>query len=189
VHLSSVITALISFPIWGRHADIVGNARILKITSFVIPLIPILWICAPNFIALALVEMFAGFIWGGFNLCSANFIYDAVSPQKRVRCLGYFNLITGTMVFLGASIGGYLADRLPVLWGNKLFFLFMISAFLRFCSDFFLSPHFQEVRAPLKKVSSSTLFFSVAGIRPILGENVEPEALTQIHEPAALKRA
>lgn len=183
VHLSSVLTGLISFPIWGKHADVVGNAHILKITSFFLPILPLLWIAAPNGPCLALVEMFGGFVWGGFNLCSANFIYDAVSPQKRVRCLGYFNLITGAAVFAGASIGGYLADKLPPIWGKPLGGIFLLSAFFRFCADFFLSNHFQEVRRTARKVSSGKLFFSVAGIRPILGENTEPDILPPLRQP------
>ena len=40
VHLSAVAGGLLALPVWGRHADLVGNAQILKITGRLIPLIP-----------------------------------------------------------------------------------------------------------------------------------------------------
>ena len=167
VHLSAVAAGLISFPIWGKHADVVGNAKILKITSFLIPVIPLLWMLSKHPVFLMGAEMFSGFVWGGFNLCTANYIYDAVSPAKRVRCLGYFNLINGIALCAGASLGGFLAERLPPLWGYRLLSLFLLSAILRFLAHFLLSKRFKEVRTSAKHITSAQLFFSVLGIRPI----------------------
>jgi MFS family permease len=173
VQFASVAAGLVAFPLWGRHADWAGNAAVLKTTSFLIPLIPVLWLVSKNPAYLISVECFSGFVWGGFNLCASNFIYDAVSPEKRVRCIGYFNLINGTALFAGASLGGFLADRLPPWQGNPVAGLFLLSGVLRFAAHFFLSENFKEVRAAAKKVSSRTLFFSVVGIRPVLGTNNE----------------
>lgn len=168
IHMGSLIASLVSFPVWGKHADKVGNARVLKTTSLLIPLIPFLWILSTNRPYLFAVEVFSGFVWGGFNLCSLNFIYDAVSPGKRVRCLGYFGFINGVATFVGAGLGGYLAERLPVLHGSRILTLFMISAALRVLSHFVLSRHFHEVRPATQKVSSVELLFSVVGITPLL---------------------
>jgi MFS family permease len=175
VHLASVLTGLIAFPLWGRHADMAGNAKILKINSVLIPIIPILWAFAQNPLHLVLVEIFAGFVWCGFNLCATNFIFDAVQPAKRVRCLGYFNLINGTATFLGASAGGFLAERLPAFRGSPLVTLFLVSGALRFAGDFFLARHFREVRVLDVKYRSAELVLSVLGIRPVSGRNVEME--------------
>ncbi|MBI4431048.1 MAG: MFS transporter [Candidatus Omnitrophica bacterium] len=148
VHLAAVTSSLIAFPVWGRHADVVGNVKVLRITGLIIPIIPLLWLFSTHFAFLICVEFIAGFAWGGFNLCSVNFIYDAVSPEKRVRCLSYFNLINGLAIFLGATLGGYLADRLPPLAGYPLRTLFAISGLSRFFSYLLLFGKFQEVRAP-----------------------------------------
>ncbi|MFH0985072.1 MAG: MFS transporter, partial [Candidatus Omnitrophota bacterium] len=168
VHMGAIVASLISFPIWGKHADKIGNAKVLKVTSLLIPLIPILWLFSTNLVYLFVIEIFAGFVWGGFNLCSLNFIYDAVSPGKRTRCLGYFGFINGVATFMGAGLGGYLAERLPALNGSRILMLFVISAALRFLSHFLLSRHFHEVRPAAQKVSSVELFFSVVGITPLL---------------------
>ena len=101
VHFSGVMAGLLAFPIWGKHADLLGNARILKTTSLLVPLVPVLWfLFSKYFVPLILLEFFAGFVWGGFNLCAINFIYDVVAPQKRVRCLSYFNLINAMIITL-----------------------------------------------------------------------------------------
>jgi MFS family permease len=168
IHMGAVVSSLVSFTIWGKHADKIGNARVLKATSLMIPLIPLLWIFSSNLVYLFAIEVFAGFVWAGFNLCSLNFIYDAVSPGKRVRCLGYFGFINGVATFMGAGLGGYLAERLPLLNGSRILTLFAISAALRFLSHFLLSRHFHEVRPATQKVSSVELFFSVVGITPLL---------------------
>ena len=180
VFLGPILTGLIAFPIWGKHADVVGNAKILKITSFLIPLTPMMWLFSTHPLYLMLVEMFAGFVWGGFNLCATNYIYDAVSPPKRVRCLAYANLINGVAIFGGASLGAYLADHLPPLWGSRFYSLFLIAGITRFGAHFLLSPHFQEVRSTTKKVSSTRLFFSVVGIRPLAGLTREWNVLPAI---------
>jgi MFS family permease len=175
VHLSSLFMNLISFPIWGKHADLIGNAKILKLTSFLLPISPLLWIFNSHLYALIPIEMFSGFVWGGFNLCVTNFIYDAVQPAKRVRCLCYFNMINSVALFAGASLGGILATRLPSLGGGKspLLTLFLISGIVRILAHFILSPHFREVRPAYQKVRSASLCMSVLGVRPIMGMNVE----------------
>lgn len=167
VFLTSQAAQFISFPIWGRHADIVGNARVLKTTSLLLPLIPIYWMFVTDLRILLIFEFFGGFVWGGFNLCSANYIFDAVTPEKRVRCLAYFSLLNGTALFLGATLGGYLADHVPQWFDYRITTLFLFGSVTRFGMHFILSKRFREVRAGARDVSSKNLFFSVAGIRPI----------------------
>ncbi len=175
VHLAAILMNLISFPIWGQHADLIGNAKILKLTSLLLPISPLLWIFNSHWAALIAIEMFSGFVWGGFNLCMTNFIYDAVQPAKRVRCLCYYNMINSIALFAGASLGGFLAYKLPSLGPGKspLLTLFLVSAVCRVAAHFILSPHFQEVRSSYHKVDNAKLFMSVVGVRPIMGMNVE----------------
>jgi MFS family permease len=182
VTLASVFASLVSYPLWGRHADVVGTARILKLTGLLLPLTPLLWILARNVPALVAVELFSGFVWGGFNLCATNFIFDAASPAKRVRCLGYFNLITGTAAFGGAALGGFLSERMPLVMGSSLAGLFLVSAGLRLAANLMMARHFREVREKTEPITSLRLFFSVVGLRPFMVENAE---LTPVAPPAA----
>lgn len=175
VHLASTVAGIAAFPAWGRHADTYGNAAVLKTTAVFIPLVPLLWILAATPVELVMVEIFSGFVWSGFGLCTTNFIYESCLAHQKVNCLVYFNLINGIATFAGASLGGFLAYRLPPLFGYPLLSLFLVSAVLRFCADFFLAGQFKEIRHKAKRISSSQLFFSVLGIREVAGRNTEPE--------------
>jgi MFS family permease len=164
----STVTGLIALPLWGRHADVVGNVRVLRLSGFCVTLVPLFWLISHNVFYLAMVQVLAGFAWGGVTLSSANFIYDAVTPSKRVRCISYFNLLNGIALFLGASAGGLLASTLPPLRGYPLLTLFALSSLCRLVLYFLLFNRFSEVR-PSKAVSLQELFFSVVGIRPLVG--------------------
>lgn len=165
------LAVLVSSPAWGLIADRVGNAKILKLTGGLIPLIPLMWCVSTNWFYLLAVQIFGGVVWGGYNLCSSNFILDSVRPEKRVRVLSYFNLINGTALFLGASLGGFLAEYLPPLHGYSMMSLFLVSGVLRLF--FYALPinRFKEVRANVQKVSSRELFFSVLGIKSLVGRD------------------
>lgn len=175
IQLASVLGGLIAFPIWGHHADHVGNAKMLKLASILIPSVPFLWLVSPNSFWLGAVEAFSGFLFAGFGLCAVNFIFDAISPAKRVQCLSYFALFCGAAIFLGASLGGLLAEHLPAVGGSKLVILFILSGIFRGLSHFLLSGKFEEVRPVAHKVSSGDLFFSTIGIKPLFGRARDSE--------------
>jgi MFS family permease len=168
LQVGSSLAALVALPLWGRHADLVGNVRVLRLSSFLASLIPMFWLLSQNPGYLLLVNLFAGFSWSGVALSAGNFIYDAVTPQKRVRCIAYFNVINGLALFLGSSLGGFLASRLPPLFGHRLLGLFALSCSFRLFFYLLLSGSFREVRAA-HEVSIQELFFSVVGIRPLVG--------------------
>ncbi|MFH2137856.1 MAG: MFS transporter [Candidatus Omnitrophota bacterium] len=168
ITLSATLTIYLVIARWGRHADKVGNLKVIKVTAPFIGIIPLLWIINRSPFFLIGAQVFSGFLWAGLNLCTANFIYDAVTPEKRTRCIAYFNLFNGLALCLGSLIGGFSLSVLPPLYGSKILTLFMISAVLRLAVGIFLPGRLKEVR-PVEKVKSDELFFSMIGIRPMLG--------------------
>lgn len=170
LQVCSSFASLVALPLWGRHADLVGNVRVLRLSSFLAALIPVLWLFSHDPGYLMLVQLWGGFAWSGVTLSAGNFIYDAVTPQKRVRCIAYYNVINGVALFLGSSLGGFLASRLPALFGYSLLSLFVLSCFCRLGFCLLLSRSFREVR-PAHEASFHKLFFSVVGIRPLVGRS------------------
>ena len=168
LQVCSSFASLVALPLWGKHADLVGNVRVLRLSSFFAALVPAFWLWSHDPAYLMLVQIWGGFSWSGVTLSAANFIYDAVTPQKRVRCIAYFNVINGMALFLGSSLGGFLAARLPPLFGYSLLSLFALSCFCRLLFYLLLSRSFREVR-PAREVAIHELFFSVVGIRPLVG--------------------
>ncbi len=168
INVTAMITLFTSMRLWGRHADIVGNLRIMRFTSLFIVFVPLYWVFVDKPLYLILIQLIGGFVWGGFNLAASNFIYDAVMPEKRPRCIAYFNMMNGIALSAGSILGGFLVSHLPYIMGYQLRTLFCLSAFLRLLPVIILLPMIREVR-PVKKTSSSSLFFSVIGLRPLFG--------------------
>ena len=137
---------------WGKLADRVGNARILRICSFCITFIPFLWLVSPRLEYLVWIQFFAGGVWGGFTLCGSNYVLDAVAPEHRTRCIAVFNIINSAGVFLGAFVGGSLAAHLPKIFGYQILTVFLISAFARIAAWLLLSGGVREVR-PLRPLA------------------------------------
>jgi MFS family permease len=159
-------TSLLTIDRWGNRADKVGNLKVLRFTSFFIASIPLWWILNQNPLYLILIQIFSGFAWAGFNLCATNFIYDAVSASKRIRCIAYFNVFNGTSLCLGAIIGGYLVNHLPSTFGFQILSLFLISGILRLLVVFYFSGKIREVRE-VHQISSRDLFYSVVGLKQL----------------------
>ena len=106
-------------PLWGRFSDSYGNLKSIKISGFLVPLVPFLWIFSYYFANnsqsfllpyLIIIEIFSGFAWAGFNLSAGNFIYDAVTRQRMAICVSYFNILNGIGAFMGATLGGIISS-------------------------------------------------------------------------------
>jgi MFS family permease len=128
---SASISSLVFLTFWGRRADIAGNMKIVKVTSLLLPIVPLLWLASYNIYYLFFAEVVSGFAWSGFNLAAVNYVYDSSEAQNRTKHIAVFNAITCLATFLGATIGGYIAPHLPALLGYQLRTLFTISGACR----------------------------------------------------------
>ncbi len=131
---------------WGRRADWAGNLKVITVSSFLVPIVPLLWLASTNAIYLIGAQIFSGFAWAGFNLCSVNFVYDAAEPENRTKYIAIYNTMNGLAIFAGALIGGYLVPYLPAIFGSELLTLFTISGVLRGVVAIFLLRLVFEVR-------------------------------------------
>ncbi|MCM8793989.1 MAG: MFS transporter, partial [Candidatus Omnitrophica bacterium] len=159
------ISSILMVDRWGRNADRVGNVKILKTTSYFIISLPFLWIINQSPFYLFFIQVLSGFAWSGFNLSAVNFILDAVTPQKRTRCVAYFNVFNGVALCLGAFLGGTLVKYLPLLRGYKILSLFLVSSSLRCLVVILLSPKIREVRM-VEKTTTFHLLLEVIGLKP-----------------------
>ncbi|MBP7216171.1 MAG: MFS transporter [Candidatus Omnitrophica bacterium] len=169
--LVTAVTAanIISIARWGRHADAFGNLKVIKFTALLIATLPLWWLINQHPFYLFLVQILGGFAWSGFLLCSNNFVYDAVTPEKRTRCIAYFNTCAGLATCIGALCGGYLATAMPTFLGYKLLSLFLFSSALRFIVIFLFAGKIKEVRSA-KHISRRELLYSMIGVRSAIEE-------------------
>lgn len=173
----ATITQFLTFRYWGELSDRFGNKKILNLCGWGVALVPMLWLVSPHVFYLMVIQVYSGFVWSGFSLASANFIFDAVTPPKRARCVAYQGLVNGVCVFLGSVAGGYAAEHLPQsfslgFWVWKPAFvlpvIFFISGLIRFVATGIFLPKFKEVR-PVEPIRHRELIFRVSHIRPIAG--------------------
>ncbi|MCF6153700.1 MAG: MFS transporter [Candidatus Brocadia sp.] len=146
------LATILSISYWGRYSDVLGNRRVMGICSIVVSVLPALWLISHQIYFLIGIQVLAGFFWGGFNLCSSNFIYESAIPEKRTRCISYFNTINGLAICLGNLLGGFLATHIPPVFGYRLLTLFAISSCLRIVLSTTLLSRVKEIR---KVVSNS----------------------------------
>jgi len=159
VNVASTLTVYLTMKRWGNIADRVGNIRILKLTSMIVVIVPLLWLINLDPIYLIAAQIVSGFAWAGFNLCASNFIYDSVTQKKRTRCIAYFNVFNGIAVCAGSIIGGLILPYLPPTFGYQILTLFVISSILRLLIATTLPKRLKEVR-PVDKIKDHELIFT-----------------------------
>jgi MFS family permease len=146
VSSSSAISSLLFQTFWGRRADMAGNVKVIRMTSMILPIIPLLWLGSSNVYYLIAANIVSGFGWSGFSLSAVNFVYDASEPGHRTKQIALFNATDGVACCLGSLIGGYLAPHLPALFGYQMRSLFTVSGVLRGIVVLLLLRQIVEVR-------------------------------------------
>ena len=106
VTLLFMASTFIFVTYWGPHTDRYGNYIILVITSISLPFLSFIWIFSRNFYFILLIQIFAGFIWSGFNLCTQNFIFDAVKRENLPKVFSYYSILANFSAFFGTTLGG-----------------------------------------------------------------------------------
>ena len=180
--LSSSIFSLLILELWGSFADKYGNYRVFKITTLLIPTLPLLWIVFPFPLYLIFVPaLISGISWAGFNLATTNFIYENVSQQKRGLALSYSNMLNGVGIFLGAGIGALLIQFLNISFIPPIFLIFIIGAIARMVVVFWWLPKIKEIRITRKIDSSKAL-------KNLIFKQVKPTLLEEAHEIMSIKK-
>ena len=149
-----VLTQVGTLALWGRIGDRFGNRLVLAITGSLIPIAPMLWLTTTHFEAIALIQLFNGFAWAGFNLSAGNFVYDTVPREKRSLYNALHNVLTAFALVAGAGLGGFLESHVPdtlqvfgFSLGNSLLWGFLISGLARLNTALGFIPLLRESRA------------------------------------------
>lgn len=174
---AAVLAQFVVMRSWGAMSDQFGNRTILKVCGTLVALNPTLWLISSNFWFVVFVQFYSGIFWAGFTLAAANFVFDAVTPPKRARCVAYQAIINGCLVFLGSYVGGRIAHEVPMSWvqhiglwvpHSKFLALFVLSGILRVFVMLFLFPSFKEVRQ-VESIRGHQLLIRVTSLRPLWG--------------------
>lgn len=130
-----IITKLLIMPIWGRMCDRVGSRRIIAVTGFLLPTVPVIWLLEHEIWYLLLIQTYGGIVWSGFEIATCNYVFESTQTSTRVAYISYYNVINGMVIFCGGIIGGLLLKYKHVfgcdLFWSQYFYLFLLSGMLR----------------------------------------------------------
>lgn len=179
---SGALFSLLFLELWGKISDRYGNYRVLVLTTFIIPIVPILWILSNSVIYLIFVpSLIGGVVWSGFLLASVNFIYDNVSPQKRGLTISYFNMMIGKGIFLGAGLGALLIKYLKIQRIEPIFLIFIIGSLTRMLVVYVFLPKVKEVRKTKK-------FKGLKSLKKILLHETMPTLIEEKNQIIHIKK-
>jgi MFS family permease len=177
--ISEIVFSLLLVKLWGKLADKYGNYRVLIITTFLLPITPILWILHPSPIYLIFVPaLIGGVAWGGFALATSNFIYDNVGKQKRSLGSSYYTMMWGIGVSAGAGVAALLIKYLPTWIFEPIILIFIIGAITRMIAVAWWIPKIKEVRRTKKLTPKKLEKTFIKEIKPTLIE--EAHEITSI---------
>jgi MFS family permease len=189
--VSFILAQAVVIHNWGRVADRFGNRKVLAVTGLSLPVIPWLWLLSADVLYVLFLQVIAGFIWAGFYLSVANFLFDAVTPAKRARCVAYYNTLTNLGLLVGAVTGGFIAEHVPQSFSvagldltldSKLHVLFALSGFLRLLFSLVFLPFIREVR-PVEPAGTWQVVVQLVGLSPIRGLRLSVFAGQSTSEP------
>ena len=177
---AELAASFLAMGLWGRMIDGKGTKYVLYASGLMTPIIPFLWLFSGNFYYLIAIEFLAGIAWAGFNLSSSNFIFDAVKPENRIRCIAYHKFFESIAIFGGAAFGGFLISNLPALFfSTSILAVFLISGVLRLAVSVILLPTLKEARL-IEMDLGHSFFKRYITIRP--SEGIVFEVIGKYHK-------
>lgn len=126
-----VAGSLLSLKAWGRMVDRAGSAKVLRLSLFLACFSPLPSLFLENPAALCLANAYAGATWSGFGLAGFGRTMSLTDAQQRHHYIAFHSLVIGIAGTAFGLLGGFLASRLPPLFGWNLRSLFLLSAALR----------------------------------------------------------
>lgn len=159
-----LIIKYLSMPIAGKLCDRYGTREILKISGYLLPAIPLLWMFSGYIPYLLAVETMSAVLWAGYELASLNFMLDATEPRNRMKYIGYTNSFNGITTLAGTMTGALLL-QLPAFFWSIYLTVFFVSGVLRMLVSLSLLPKLREVREIEPGVPLSRLILEKIGSR------------------------
>ncbi len=181
ITMAGTFFSLIFLELWGKIADKYGNYNVIVSTSFIIPLIPILWILNESPIYLLIPSIIGAVAWAGFFLVSGNFVYDSVSVEKRGLAISYYNMLIGIGIFLGAGLGAILIKYINTETIKPIIVVFIISSILRALVVMVGLPRIKEVRKTKRFHGANT-------IKNVILKEAKPTIIEEAHQIMSIKK-
>jgi MFS family permease len=165
---AAIAGSIVSLPLWGALADRAGNRATIRLSGFLVCLVPVPYLFFTNPWTVCLLNFWSGISWAGYNLSSFNKLLGASEREDRTKAIAFAAALTGVAVFAFTLLGGFLAPRLPTLFLWPLQTLFLISSVLRLLTYVAFFPRLKQYTPPSGE-KAEDLFNELPGVRAGLG--------------------
>ncbi len=112
------LSALFGQRFFGGLMDKRGPYWVQTATGLLIPLAPLAWMFISAPWQVGFINLFAGFLWAGYNLANFNLLLELTPDEQRPRAVALYQTAVFSSAVIGPLLGGYLAD----VAGFKLIF-------------------------------------------------------------------
>lgn len=188
--MASIATQFFMLRWWGKVSDKHGNRLVMLLCSAAIPIVPLLWLFDDGFYYILFVQLVSGLAWSGFNLTTANYLYDIRPHHTNFATYAAVQAgITAVAVFVGGIAGGYLASHaetiagwLPFEIGSALFIVFFVSGLLRGAVLLWFIPRAEEPHIRTRP-QLLQIIFRVARYNTISGVVLDWLTVTEKDDP------
>ena len=115
--IGSIIQA-VAMPFWGRMIDRRGNARVLALSGFLIPLLPLSWLLTTRVWEPLIINGVGGFLWAGFGLANFNLLLKMIPESDRQEGAALYQ----GLILLSMVVAPLVGMELVEFGGYKLAF-------------------------------------------------------------------
>ncbi len=140
----------------GRWVDNAGAIKVLHFASFMLPLIPILWVFSSSIGYLICIQILAGLAWATYDICIQSYLFKATPAPKRLHYIIYHRSIVTLAAASGPLLGALLLNIKFPFFSNPILPIFLISGAMRFLVIIAILPRLRGARADLHGVDSGT---------------------------------
>ncbi len=116
----AALTGLAGYYAFGRMADRQGSRRVLVITGFLVPFLPMVWALMTSPWHVLLLNIPSGLLWAGYNLASYNLLLEMSPPEDREAGVAVYQTLVAVSAVGGPLLGAWLLGRIGYL---PMFFL------------------------------------------------------------------
>ena len=102
---------------WGRLGDHFGSKTTLRAGTYLIALVPAIWLLASpqRLWPLVVIALLSGFAWGAYHLSLGNLILKLAPPGARPSYIATFGAAQGSAETVAPIIGGLVLDSLQAM--------------------------------------------------------------------------
>ncbi len=113
VGVLNIIASLAGLPalrFFGWLNDHWGARKVMLLTHFLIPIVPVLWIYTYQPWDPWFVQILSGAFWAGQGLAAFNFLLDISPAEGRPRYVALFQISVALSLAVGAALGGVVVE-------------------------------------------------------------------------------